>query len=318
MILFGGQMKRKALIIGSAAVIAAVAVYLVFTINKYYPFKKLLGIHPKAQFSMGDNGTADRLDGKTVCVSLYMYGEKQTWAGCDDKKEKYRENLGMAASWLADRAGEYGRTAEFVWDWSQYPELCIDVTEPRLDFASYYANNDGDNKLWKFIDEEVPSAELVEKFGADNIIYIAFFNTPDKVGTTSYAQDSYFDRDYSYDVVFLSAGNSGHEATATTLAHEILHLYGAPDLYKTGSPGTCSYGLRPRVLDFIKENYPDEIMQNTYDRKNKQPYYGETHGVISPVTAYYAGLTDEVPQIILDCGADLSSHDPNRDDTNNS
>lgn len=305
-------MKRKLLVIGSVAVIAAAAVYILFTVNNYYPLWKVFKRQYPLSFYKSDYGTAENLDGKTVCVSLYMNGENQTWKGYDDLKEKYRENLGMAVSWLTDRAGDYGKSADFIWDWEQYPELCFEVEDSRLDYDFYYDNNDGYNLLWDFMNNDVPSAELLEKFGADNIIYIAFFNTPVSAGMLSYAQDCYFNREYSYDAVFLSAGNSGHEATATTLAHEILHLFGLPDFYKQGPSGSCLYGVNAEMVEYMAENYPEDIMVRTFDHENDQSYYGEVNGILSPVTAYYAGLTDEVPQAVIDSGVDLSSHDPNR------
>lgn len=311
-ITIGGQMKRKYLVIGSAAVLTAAAVYLVFSINRYYPLFKAPEVHYPPSFYKSDYGTAENLDGKTVCVSLYINGENQTWKGHDDLKDKYRGELGMAVSWLADRAGEYGKSAEFVWDWEQYPELYFDVDDSRLEYSIYLDENHGDNLLWNFMDNNVPAAELLEKFGADNIIYIAFFNTPSDMSAISYAQDCYFNREYSYDTVYLSAGNSGHEATASTIAHEILHLYGLPDFYKQGPSGTALYGVNAEMVEYMAENYPDDIMVRTFDHENDQPYYGEVNGIMSPVTAYYAGLTDEVPQAVIDFGIDLSFHDPNR------
>lgn len=305
-------MKRKLLVIGSVAVIAAAAVYILFTVNNYYPLWKVFKRQYPLSFYKSDYGTAENLDGKTVCVSLYINGENQTWKGHDDLKEKYRENLDMAVSWLTDRVGDYGKSAEFIWDWEQYPELCFDVDNSRLEYSFSYSDNDGYNLLWDFMNNDVPSAELLEKFGADNIIYIAFFNTPSDISAISYAQDCYFNREYSYDTVFLSAGNSGHEATASTIAHEILHLYGLPDFYKTGPSGSCLYGVNDEMVEYMAENYPDDIMVRTFDKENDKPFYGEVNGIMSPVTAYYAGLTDEVPQAVIDFGIDLSSHDPNR------
>lgn len=305
-------MKRKLLVIGSVAVLIAAAVYVLFSVNNYYPLWKVFKIKYPLNYYKGDYGTAENLDGKTVCVSLYINGESQTWKGYDDLKEKYRQNLGMAASWLTDRAADYGKSAEFIWDWEQYPELCFEVEDSRLDYDFYFDNNDGYNLLWDFMNNNVPSAELIEKFGADNIIYIAFFNTPSDMSAISYAQDCYFNKEYSYDTVFLSAGNSGHEATASTIAHEILHLYGLPDFYKSGASGSCLYGVNNDMIEYMKDSYPDDIMVRTYDHENDQSFYGEVNGILSPVTAYYAGLTDEVPQAVIDFGVDLSSHDPNR------
>ena len=305
-------MKRILLIIGSAAVIIVATVYILFTVNNYYPLWKIFKVQYPLSYYKGDYGTAEKLEGKTVCVSLYINGKTQTWKGKDDLKEKYRENLGLSVTWLTEKVSEYHKTAEFIWDWKIYPELCYNINDTRLGYSPYLFINDGYNLLWDYMNNNVPSAELLNKFDADNLIFIAFYNTPDNLEMISYALDCYFNREYSYDTVFLSAGNSGHEATASTIAHEILHLYGLPDFHKTGPSGSCLYGVNSDMLNYMKENYPDDIMVRTYDHENDQPFYGEVNGILSPVTAYYAGLTDEVPQAVIDFGVDLSSHDPNR------
>lgn len=304
-------MKKKLVVIGSAAVIAAVAVYLVFSINSYYPFWKVFKRQYPLSYYKSDYGTAESLEGKTVCVSLF--------SGTDDRKfdsglkERFRENLGLAASWLTEQASDYGKTAEFVWDWTADPELCYDVDGEHIWFNFGLMDNDGYNFLWDFINNDVPSEELVEKFHADNIIYIAFFDRPENNEQPSFAHDSYFDREYSYDVAFIASNTSGKDSTASTVAHEILHLFGSPDMYKSGGKGTWLYGMNSDMTNYMYENYPDDLMLRTHDHETGTPYYGEVNGMISPITAYYVGLTDEVPQAVIDFGIDLSSHDPNRE-----
>ena len=74
-------MKRKLLVIGSVAALIAAAVYVLISVNNYYPLWKVFKIKYPLNYYRGDYGTAENLDGKTVCVSLYINGESQTWKG---------------------------------------------------------------------------------------------------------------------------------------------------------------------------------------------------------------------------------------------
>ena len=62
---------------------------------------------------------------------------------------------------------------------------------------------------------------------------------------------------YRYDVY---AGEGESESPAT-YAHEILHLFGAPDLYE----GSSDDFVDDALIAYVEETYPDEIMNSTYN-----------------------------------------------------
>ena len=71
-------------------------------------------------------------------------------------------------------------------------------------------------------------------------------------------------------------------------AHEILHQFGAIDLYEGSgdfSPDNCAY---------VAERYPDDIMYAAYDDGGRLRY-DEIRLEVGPVTAYYLGWLDELP-----------------------
>lgn len=314
-------MKKKWLVTGAVAVIVAAAVYMLFALDnigvfpwRYYISRAMKVKYPLS-FSMGEHGTAEKLEGKTVCVSLLVDLDYDKWFdedGDEAKVMKCLENLGLATEWLSEQAADYGKTAEFIYDWEQYPQLYYEVGNVSNRFDYFLRENDGYNLLWDYVNNNVPSQELVDSFGADNIIYITYFDMDEYSATLAFAKDCYFDTQFSYDMAFFPLYSKGMEQTATTLAHEIMHLYGAPDWYQAYPDEPTGYCMTKGCVEYMKQNFADDIMLYTFDRETETPFYGKVHGEISEMTAYYVGLTDEAPQAVYDFGIDLSQHDPNR------
>ena len=75
--------------------------------------------------------------------------------------------------------------------------------------------------------------------------------------------------------------------TPSTVAHEILHAFGASDLYQNTD---YLYNISQEYIDFINENELNDIMRcpETGDAGN----YDSINSEISDITAYYVGLAD--------------------------
>lgn len=306
-------MKRRLMIIISVVVLLGAAVYAVFALNRMgiISFERMFTPTYPLSVSRGAYGTAGRLEGRTVCVSIYADTDETVW---DDQKQQddMYTKLGDAVEWIEETTSGYGVETEFLYDWKEDPELYHHVSGVVSDFNYRLDNNDGYNKLWNYINNEIPTEELIAKYDADNVIYLVFILTGDFDGVLPYACDGYFEPDFYYDTAFIPTRYTGHEVTASVIAHEILHLYGAADLYNATSDESFNYKNNQQMVDYITANYPDELMLRTFDYANHAPFYGKVNGMMSPITAYYVGLTDEIPQAVLDFGLDLSTFDPNR------
>ncbi len=307
-------MKKRLLIIVSIALIIASAAYIIFSLDHIgvISLERAFKVKYPLSFYMGENGTAYKPEGKTICVSLFVDLDDHKWQENDNEKiEKCYDNLGMATAWITEQAEKYGKNAEFICDWKKYPELYQKVGSVGKDYGFRLRENDGYNLLWDHLNNNVPSAELLEKFDADNIIYITYFNLAGGDSMPAFAKDCYFDPEFSYEMICMPQSYRGCEETATTMAHEILHLFGAPDWYK-GGDDPIFYGVGRECIDYMSENYPNDIMVRSADYKNGKPFYGDVNGEISEMTAYYVGLIDEAPSAVYDFNLDLSQHDPNR------
>ena len=75
-------------------------------------------------------------------------------------------------------------------------------------------------------------------------------------------------------------------------AHEILHLFGASDLYEDSS----DVYVTPELTGYVARQWPDAIMYYTYNDDNSISY-DHIEKTICPLTAYRLGLCDTFPGI---------------------
>ncbi len=122
--------------------------------------------------------------------------------------------------------------------------------------------------------------QLMGYDGVDNVLVLSLIN---KVGRNSSFQFSVKHilsgmEDYFLESAYIFKEQEWGPVTPQSIAHEILHLYGAWDLYG---------GQVSEEADrFAKENYPYEIMLQVRDPLKDLD--------ISPLTAWLIGLSPEV------------------------
>ena len=74
-------------------------------------------------------------------------------------------------------------------------------------------------------------------------------------------------------------------------AHEIMHLFGAHDLYEEAE-------FTSEVTSYVKQTYPMEIMYRVTDEQGNS-YDEKIINTISPITAYHLGWIDELEELAL-------------------
>ncbi len=247
-------------------------------------------------------GDAGHIDGRTVIVSVFADDPTTKWTNSSADKQMMDEtweSLRCATEWLTKSVSKYGADAEFIWDWKKYSELKImssfdseldvDVLDRSYEFAEgeewkrsfeyqmidiAIKDNIRDIEYDRFLEQE---SDLLDKYDADNIIYLYIVNTTNENGTNSFAVDAENYNLTEYIVVYVREHN--HTARANTYAHEILHLFGTHDLY-------CE-------SDAIPQAYVDHLAANGC---NSIMYYGQSKDNITreftDLEAYYTGLID--------------------------
>ena len=242
-------------------------------------------------------GNASELDGRIVVFTIFASGSDYAWDFSKQKdaeqKNKCLKDLSEALSYLSDQAALYGKDAEFVYDWEADPQLAVEYA------ADHPMANSAKTKEIAY--ELAAARQLKETYDAGQVIYLFIVNTgyentkrshansytPEKTGGKASLTDL-----IEYVKINLRSSYEGErwDAQSSTYAHEILHLFGVPDLYEAGTLITQEYA-----------DHMDAVMSTAY---YPDIMYGGVAGwsvrdhVFSEVDAYYAGLTDSCEDVV--------------------
>lgn len=240
-------------------------------------------------------GSTEYLDGHTVLVSIYMDEDGSSSDGWSDEDiTRTQDYLDMACDYLTEAGSEYGYDVKFTYDIYDHPDLLyftdMDVStdtgeEEEIEFEE-------DTDYW--IEDNVDYFALMDKYGTDSIGFIYFMNT----GGTSWCYPKYHDREFpilgslerSYLYLYDEYGEE-YENPAT-YAHEILHMFGAVDLYEAAEED----GITEAVVDYVDETYPNDIMYTVYDEYGRH-VYDDIPYEIGPLTAYFIGFTNHCDEL---------------------
>ncbi len=232
-------------------------------------------------------GSARHIHGRTVIVSIYSDDPTNRWNPLSDVDKDTIEQtlyyLGIAADWISEQASQYGAKAEFIYDWEQHPDLMY-----RTSFTTELEKDDGTYTLTvydqqkRYLRNNVDTDALLEKYDADNIIYMFFINSdfsnPANPVTSPRAYlcgDEFYTEHINLCVRF----DDYYVTAPSTYAHEILHCFGAYDLYYENQVITEDYVMH------CAENGSRDIM---YYVTSGDKIYSE----FTELDAYYVGLTD--------------------------
>lgn len=233
-------------------------------------------------------GSAGELEGVTLLISIFADDAQTSW---DFQSARDQETLALMSrhlkagvDWLTYQVGNYGVSSRFLYQWEEYPDLCYSadfgsVALVRADGGGYQTQAD-------FVTESIPTRELIEKYGAQNAIYIFFFNTDEYNTVNSWCMSASQGIYTEIINVFVRDDYSDtfYYMPASSFAHELLHCFGAHDLYY------ASEAIPQAYVDHCAAVNSNDIMYTVC--------LGET--VIQTFTrldAYYVGLIDSCEEV---------------------
>lgn len=267
--------------------------------------------YSRKSYDVGEFGTAEKAEGRTVVVSVFVEDCYTSWQGEEEYAQLQLSYMKTGMEWIEQQAQKYGKSMEVIFDWNEHPELKY-VLETDSSLSNYGdIDKGGRDIVWDFIDKQVKSAELTEKFGAENIIYYVICNSAESCGEPNNAVNGYFHPDFGYEAVYIYTLSNSIEVSPSIYAHEMLHLFGAPDLYIVDWSGE-NYGITQEYVDHSYENHADDIMLLPLEYAQTEMKYDSIEKEITDITAYYIGWLSEAPQEVLDFGLERSQHDPFR------
>lgn len=232
----------------------------------------------------GKHGTADTIIGRTLIISIYADDATTSW-NLLNEIDQYNiddslNNLKIATNWLKKQTGKYNKKAQFIYDWKKYPDLKYTAKFSDISFKEDNFGNNYEQRMW--ISNNIDILSLKKKYRYDNIIFIFLVNMQSVEDV--YPRSNAYNNEWDFDIINLFVQNNYYYTTSAVYVHEILHLFGVPDLYKAG------YKINQKYVDYVKENRPDDIMNFTGETL-------EVTSTFSELDAYYAGLTDECAEV---------------------
>lgn len=230
-------------------------------------------------------GSAGTLAGTTVVVTIVTNDKTTHWEPEDDDDiatlKQQKNYLLKACEWLSGQAAEYGKTADFIADWEAYPDLYFEYETAdewvRFDGKKYAVQKE-------YILENIPSDTLKKKYRADNIIYVFMFNTPAENEIIPWSLTMISGAMCDRELINNYTRYLGYTTTPTVYAHEMMHCFGAYDLYYASSDIPQEY------VDHLTEINSRDIMFCSYDSE-------EIRVTMSALDAYYVGLTDVCEEV---------------------
>ncbi|MCH4191311.1 MAG: hypothetical protein LKF52_03300 [Butyrivibrio sp.] len=235
-------------------------------------------------------GTADTPDGTTLILPVLASDANTSWNLQQPRDQDTLENaltyLGIACNWLSSQSRKWGYQADFIYDWTTYPDLMHTGTF-NTDLVNY--NDNMDTSVWNYIDQHVDTKALMQKYHADNIIYMLLINTPSDNNVTSCTRNWYAGMEYPYEVCYMYLHCDGYEESPAAYAHEILHTFGAVDLY-TADP---EFHITDHFInDYVKKEDANDIMYTCYNEATGDSEYHLISNKLTALDAYYIGWTD--------------------------
>lgn len=222
----------------------------------------------------GINGTADTIEGKTVIISIYANDTVTNWNNDSDntKINDTLNNLKIATDYLVKQVNSYNKEALFIYDWNKFDDIKY-IANFNVDIVNNYKDNYDTQREW--IVNNIDIGNIKKKYAADNLVFMYFFNTND----TNTSITSTYNR-LDIDIIDVFPVNSNYTIPPATYAHELLHTFGAPDLYYANEI------INQEYVDYLIEIDSNDIMAKVY-------YGDEITNEFSNLDAYYVGLIDE-------------------------
>lgn len=229
------------------------------------------------------HGNAHDINGKTVFVSIFANDTETSWdyEKEDEVRTMYQtlSYLQIAADWLKQQIDSYGGNAEFVLDWETNQDLFYGAN-----FYQQMIREDSTcyNDQKYFIEKYIDSDSIMEKYNADNILYLFFFNSSFSNQANSCASPpvSIYGEKYSTEFINIFVRfDDTHIASPSVYAHEILHAFGAHDLYYANN------AISEEYVNYCIETNSNDIM---YTVSDDEVIINE----LSELDAYYIGLVD--------------------------
>ncbi len=236
-------------------------------------------------------GSAGNIAGTTIIVSLFADDTESNWNNTEDVEKIFNVNnyLIIAGDYLESVVASYGKSANFITDFNTNADLKYSITfDKKITDQDYIDNGASDEVVWNYINENIDEDALKQKYNADNIVYMVFVDSTESNTAITCTRNWYEGMESDDEIVYLFNIDSQCLNGPAVYAHEILHTFGAPDLYVEDS----LYNITGDFLNYVNENMSNDLMLTCSDRITGDYLYDSINNEVGEVTAYFIGLVD--------------------------
>ena len=246
----------------------------------------------------GSLGSAGKISDSTLIVSIFANDSGTFWdfSSAEDHKtiNTMYEHLSSAVDWLEKECQKYGAETKFVFDWTRYSDLFYSFDFSHMNMVR--ADGGEYKTQCAYIQNHIDSEKLKQKYNTQNIIYIFYFNTDEHNTINSWCLSDIQNCDIEVINVFVRDDYPGgyYLMHASGFAHEILHCFGAYDLYYASDTIPQAY------VDYCKQTNSKDIMYAVNLGR-------EIRMIFTDLCAYYVGLINTCDDVII-WGLSPSTH----------
>ena len=213
-----------------------------------------------------------KLDGKVYVYSVFVSEGPFTTT----RRESIMSNLLQSESWISHIAATYGKDVEFVNNTIGLEDDPIHCKSPKPFECPASELTPVEDIIALTQSATINGVEALAKdAGCSKYLILVFVNAQGRSYATHTNQSPYLGDAF----IFYSNILKKNGLPSGVIAHEMLHLFGAYDLYEGwGNPNS-------NTAKIIRDEWPNDVMNLSHEEVEQLS--------ISPFTAWAVGLTDE-------------------------
>ena len=236
-------------------------------------------------------GSAKTLEGESVIVTILLETPDADFT--DDEITYANQSIDRSCRYLEEQGKKYGKSVRLYNYDSENSDLLFRIScdKPATDAADFRADTYTGFKdtVDSLIADEIPFDDIYEKYGTDSIGFMVMLDA----GASAYSQVYYPDGDYygynEWVSMFVHDKYGTRYENLACYAHEILHLFGAIDLYAAKAAAGFSEDMAAEIAN--DPDYSMALMYNTYNPDGSYDYENIPQE-LSDITLAMIGFTD--------------------------
>lgn len=236
-------------------------------------------------------GSANTLAGSSVIVTILLDTPDADFT--DDEITYANESIDRSCRYLEEQGRKYGKSVKLYNYDSVNSDLLFRIScdKPATDAVDFSSGTytGFKNTVDSLIADEIPFDDIYEKYGTDSIGFMVMLDA----GASAYSQVYYPDGNYygfnEWVAMFVHDMYGTRYENLACYAHEILHLFGAIDLYYENAASGFNADIAMSIAN--DPDYSMALMYNTYNPDGSYDYENIPQE-LSDITLAMIGFTD--------------------------